>query len=160
MPFQLPEGLQVMQRGEDVYLWKRRLHTTTERLIARIAQQRVTPYQLSCAPFQIRKCPGEFIRLSGIPPITQYNDNRTLINQAGPIGIEVSDAPSDKCAAGPASDIGRQSLQDSLKGSLLQVCGYSFNRGAEDECFHPRETVLQAVNKLKKDAAVEVHRTR
>ncbi len=101
-----------MDGKEVVHVGQSSRDPARERLIARIAQQRVEPDQPVAASLQTGHLMGEQLGFAAIPAITDHQDDGAATQHApGPLEIELSDGRADPRPAGPIGNLRRDRAQ-------------------------------------------------
>src|SRR5215471_12098972 len=118
-------------------------HAARQRLVGGIAQERVEPEHAPGPPLERQQLLGEDFRLARVPAVREDQHDGSPIHQVPPALIELAYCLTDSRPARPVEHLGQ-----------------SGQAGREGEGLDPTEDVLERVEKLEQEAAVEIHGAR
>src|SRR5438105_7835393 len=153
------EGLEVVGRREPVEERQGGGHPARERLVRGIAQQRVEPDEPRRAPTDPQELRREDLDVTRVPAVREDDHYRAPVEQVAPLPVEFGERGADPRSARPVPDV-REPPQHLPVRSTPQVLGDSRESRREREGLDPAEHVLEGVEKLKQEPAVEIHRAR
>ena len=148
-----------MRRREAVHERQRRRHPPRERLVGRVAEQRVEPDHAARAALDAQQLRGEDVRVPGVPAVGEDDHDRAAVDQRRPAAIELRERLADPGAPRPVPHRG-EPAQHLAIGARPQIVRDPRQPHRERERLHARERGLQREEELQEKPAVEVHRAR
>src|SRR5262245_25201648 len=131
-------------------------HAARQRLVGGVAQERVEPEHAPRPPLEAQHLLGEHLGLPRVPAIREDQHDGSPVHQVGPAVVELPYRFSDPRAARPVAHLG-QPAKGTLIGWPAEQLGYAGQARREGEGLHSAENVLECVEELEEEAAVEVH---
>ncbi len=157
-PPQFFQAREIMNGRKDVHMRQRRLHPPGQWLVRRIAEQGVEPYHPARSRSDLTHGITQNFRFPGVPSIAHDDHNRTSVDRTKPLRAEFRERRAYSSAPRPAACSARKSRNSVAIRAGLELVAYPAQVSAEDKRLHTSETVLQRVEKLQEELAVNVHR--
>src|SRR5436190_12290193 len=154
---QIPERGEAVAGSEDVDERQRRRHPARQRLVGRVAEERVEPDDAAGAAFDAEELPGQELGLARVPAVGQDDHDRAPVHESRPFPVDLGERLADFRPARPVAHLG-EPTEDLPVGAPAQMVGDTCEARREGERLDPAEDVLEREEKLEQEAAVQVHR--
>src|SRR5215470_3496785 len=159
MSSELAEARQVMGGREMIDERQGGSHAARQRLVGGVAQERVEPEHASRPPLEVQHLLSEHLRLTRVPAIRENQHDGSPIHEVPPALVELAYRLPDPRPARPVAHLGQPTEGPFIRWSAEQL-GHTGQARGEGEGLHAPEDVLEGIEELEEEAAVEVHGTR